>query len=95
MNRREFSELVAYIRNRPDEARRLREVLGEIAQQQPKIWISADKAGAMIGKSGKWIRTHIDLFPTAKQVAYGNGFAWQIAQDEVATQYNVYKINNP
>ena len=92
MNRREFSDLVAYIKNRPDEAKRLREALGEaVSNADHNVWLSAQRAGELIGKSGKWVREHLDLFPSATQMGGRN--AWLVRKSEVVTNYNIYLTN--
>lgn len=91
MNRRQFSDLVAYIKNRPEEAARLREALGEAcARHESNIWLSATKAGELIGRSSKWVREHISLFPSATQM---NG-AWLLRKSEVLTNFDIYIANN-
>ena len=98
MNRREFSELVAYIRNRPEEAQRLRKVLDLAAEdnrrEERERWLTASEAGEMIGKSSKWVREHLDLFTTAKQVARTNGFAWVMQAQDVRQSYDIYIRTN-
>ena len=98
MNRREFSDLVAYLKNRPEEAQRLRKVLDVAAEdnrrEERERWLTASEAGEMIGKSGKWVREHLDLFTTAKQVARANGFAWVMQAQDVRQSYDIYMITN-
>ena len=53
MKRTEFNDLIAYLKNRPEEAKRLREVLGAMEPRTIPVWITATMAGELIGKSGK------------------------------------------
>ena len=94
MKRTEFNELIAYLKNRPEEAKRLREVLGALEPRTIPVWITATMAGELIGKSGKWVREHIDLFPTARTVQRGTKQKWLINKDEVMPQFNVWLFNN-
>ena len=95
MKRTEFNELITYLKNRPEEARRLREVLGtDSLKILAPVWLTAKQAGESINKSASWIRKHMDLFPGAVKVQRGQRFAWMFRRDEVRTQYNVWIFNN-
>lgn len=93
MTRNQFDDLVNYIRYRPEEAQRLREALGAVAPGQSK-WVTATEAGELIGKSGKWIREHMFLFPQAMQVRRGSQFCWMLVEEEVRQQYETFLKNN-
>ena len=95
MKRQEFEDMINYIKNRPEAARRLREALALAETPKEDLWVPASKAARMVGKSCRWIRAHIDLFPSAKQVERGNEqFTWMIKESEVITQYNVWAFNH-
>ena len=94
MKRQDFNNLINYLKNRPEEVQRLREVLGAEPPKPATVWLSATDAGKEIGKSGSWIRQHIDLWPSAKRVQRGSRFAWMLKREEMRTQYNIWLFNN-
>lgn len=98
MNKSEFGALLSYLKNRPEEAQRLRKVLDLAAEdnqrEERERWLTATEAGEMIGKSSKWVREHLDLFTTAKQVARTNGFAWVMQAQDVRQSYDIYIRTN-
>lgn len=61
MTKKEFSAIINYIKNRPEEAARLREVLG-FSTDTPSVaasnvtWVSASELGELIGKSSTVVR---------------------------------------
>lgn len=95
MNRTAFNELIAYMRNRPEEARRLREVLDDALEQEraenAERWLTAKQAAELIGKSSRWIREHIHIFGTAKQVARGSKqYGWMMKEGDVRQAYELF-----
>lgn len=106
MNKSQFNDILNYIKNRPTEAARLREVLGIAASGQGEgerevscicngstdgiKWVTAAKAGRLIDKSGKWVRENIRLFPSAWKRWHGERFTWMLDKNEVITNYLEY-----
>lgn len=57
-------ELLVWLRNRPDEAKMLAEVLGvKSSEESNGRWVTCSKAAEMIGRSASWVRRHIEMFP--------------------------------
>lgn len=94
MKKAEFNDLLNYLKNRPEEVARLKAVLGAETPKATPVWVTAKAAGDTIGKSGSWVRKHIDLFPSARTVQRGGRDVWLINRDEVKTQYNIYLFNH-
>lgn len=105
MSKKEFNDLINYMRNRPGERDRLIEALG-LGQASPEegisiasktqpcksiTWVTVRQAGEAIGRSGKWVREHMHLFPSAMKTREGRG-SWRylLQLDEVTAQYEHY-----
>lgn len=105
MSKKEFNDLINYMRNRPGERDRLIEALG-LGQASPEegisiavksqpsksiTWVTVRQAGEAIGRSGKWVREHMHLFPSSMKTREGRG-SWKylLQLDEVTAQYEHY-----
>lgn len=89
MNKSTFADLVNYIKNRPEEAKKLRDALALGADKaECNLWLSAASAGELIGKSGKWVREHTHLFPSAFQS--GIKGTWFVKKGELLRNYEMY-----
>ena len=92
MNKSTFADLVNYIKNRPEEARKLRDALALGADRvEYNLWLSATTAGELIGKSGKWVREHTHLFPSAFKS--GSKGTWFVKKGELLRNYENYIRN--
>lgn len=108
MSKKEFNDLINYMRNRPGERDRLIEALGlgRASQEEGSsktsavkngvaaksiTWVTVSQAGEAIGRSGKWVREHMHLFPSAMKTREGRG-SWRylLQLDEVTAQYEHY-----
>lgn len=97
MNKREFKQLLQYLKFHPGEAAQLREVLGveePITQdaQQDDLWLSAAEAGKQVGKSSTWIRRKFNregLFRPARKEARGK---YLFSRNRVIADYNSYMM---
>lgn len=88
INRIQFNGLLSYLKARPNEAERMREALGIKAEEEPKVeWITATEAGTLIGKSAKWVKEHLVMFPSARRVQQGTRYAYLFDKSEVALSY--------
>ena len=80
MNKREFRDLVNYIKNRPEEARELMQALtqkstfyfheiGEKEAERGSIgqWLTASEVGKEIGRSRQWVKDHDDVLPVGSK----------------------------
>lgn len=91
MDRHEFNALVAYLRNRPEEAARLADVLGAGAQSGSCTWIGTAAAAAELGKSATWLKAHLALFPGKMKTARSDGRgAWKFKKEELRETYEEY-----
>lgn len=101
MDKRQFHNLINYLRCHPSEAKLLTDILSEvgesIGQKACDKWLSAREAGEQIGKSSTWVRRRFlkdGLFRSARKD--GNG-RYIFLESEVQNDYNNYmlmKYNN-
>lgn len=57
----------------------------------PEGLYSTGKAGAKIGKTGRWVRQNLDKFPNCKEVAASpavGGIAYMITGSDLIAVYN-------
>lgn len=91
MDRREFNALVAYLRNRPEEAARLADVLGAAPRQGSCTWVGVAGAAEELGKSPTWVKAHLELFPGKIKVGTAGGrCAWKFKKEELREAYEEY-----
>lgn len=100
MDKRQFHQLINYLRCHPSEAKLLTDLLSEVGestgQKACDKWLSAREAGQQIGKSSTWMRRkHGEgMFRSARKD--GNG-RYIFLESEVQNDYNNYilmKYNN-
>ncbi len=97
MTKRDFKQLLSYLKCHPSEAAQLREVLGveePITQdiQKDDLWLSASEAGKEIGKSSTWIRRKFNeegLFHPARKEKRGK---YLFLRNRVIADYNSYMM---
>lgn len=97
MNKREFKQLLSYLKCHPSEAAQLREVLNieePIAPnvQPDDLWLSAREAGEQVGKSSTWIRRKFNeegLFRPARKEKRGK---YLFSRNRVIADYNSYMM---
>lgn len=91
MDRREFNALVAYLRNRPEEAARLADVLGASPRQGCCTWVGTRAAAEELGKSVTWLKAHLELFPGKMKTGTAGGrCAWKFKKEELRETYEEY-----
>lgn len=97
MNKRDFKQLLSYLKCHPSEAAQLREVLNieePIAHnvQPDDLWLSAREAGEQVGKSSTWIRRKFNeegLFRPARKEKRGK---YLFLRNRVIADYNSYMM---
>lgn len=99
MDKRQFHQLINYLRCHPSEAKLLTDLLSEVGESiglkevQCDMWLSAREAGEQIGKSSTWVRRRFlkdGLFRSTRQDGRGK---YMFLSSEVKNDYNSYVMN--
>ena len=92
MNKREFSELVNWLKNRPDEAKRLAAVLEVNTEEKEEgcTWVGVSEAAKHLGKSATWVKLHIELFPSRFKAEQRGRSVWKLKKEELRPMYECY-----
>lgn len=93
MNKRVFNELLIWLRNRPDDAKMLAEVLGVKPEQEQEecTWIGMRDAAEWLGKSVSWLKANRGLFPsTFKTEQAGGRYAYKFKKEELRPTYEAF-----
>jgi hypothetical protein len=88
---RDFGDLLAYLKNRPEEARLLAEVLGVRQEQEACTWIGMRDAAEWLGKSVSWMKANRGLFPSTFRTEQGGGrYAYKFKKEELRPMYEAF-----
>lgn len=97
MTKRDFKQLLSYLKCHPNEAAQLREVLNieepiALDVQKDDLWLSASEAAKEVGKSSTWIRRKFNeegLFRPARKEKRGK---YLFLRNRVIADYNSYMM---
>lgn len=95
MTKRDFKQLLSYLKCHPNEAAQLREVLNieepiALDVQKDDLWLSASEVAKQIGKSSTWVRRmhrNEGLFNPVRRDGRGK---YMFLRNRVMADYNSY-----